>query len=359
MSDDDDTEKPYDATPRKLEEARRKGDIPRSADLTVAASYAGFVLTALVFGAASVQMLGTVLAVLLDQSDSLSRLVLQDGGRAIAAGLMGRTLLSLAPWFAAPAVLVLVALAAQQSFTVTGSKLQAKLSRISPVANFKNKFGRSGLFEFAKSFAKLVLISTVLGFFLRGRMPEILASVDLGGRGTVALMVEQCVAFFTSVLAIAVVMGIVDFLWQRLEFQRRQRMSLKEMIDENKNTEGDPHMKQQRRQRGYDIATNRMLADVPKADVVVVNPEHYAVALKWSREKGSAPVCVAKGVDEIAARIRQAAITAGVPLHRDPPTARALHATTEVGQQIDRQHYRAVAAAIRFADRMRQKGKRR
>jgi flagellar biosynthetic protein FlhB len=100
-----------------------------------------------------------------------------------------------------------------------------------------------------------------------------------------------------------------------------------------------------------------MLADVPKADVVIVNPTHFAVALKWSRRKGAAPVCVAKGVDEVAARIRAAAAEAGVPIHRDPPTARALHATVNLGEEVRPEHYRAVAAAIRFAERMRSRAR--
>ena len=124
-------------------------------------------------------------------------------------------------------------------------------------------------------------------------------------------------------------------------------------MDEAKASEGDPHVKQQRRQKGYEIAMNQMLADVPKADVVVVNPTHYAVALKWSRLPGEAPVCVAKGVDEIAAQIREVAMEAGVPIHRDPPTARAIHATVRIGEEIRPEHYQAIAAAIRFAEKMR------
>ena len=132
-------------------------------------------------------------------------------------------------------------------------------------------------------------------------------------------------------------------------------MSRKEMTDEAKEQEGDPHVKQQRRQKGYEIAMNQMLADVPDADVVVVNPTHYAVALKWDRLQGGAPICVAKGVDDIAARIRETANENNVPIHRDPPTARALYATVDIGEQILPEHYRAVAASIRFAEKMRAK----
>jgi flagellar biosynthetic protein FlhB len=117
-------------------------------------------------------------------------------------------------------------------------------------------------------------------------------------------------------------------------------------------------MRQQRRQRGYDIATNRMMNDVPKADVVIVNPRHVAVALRWDRGAGGAPVCVAKGVDEVALRIRAVAMEAGVPIRQDPPTARALHATVTIGEEIPPAHYRPVAAAIRFADAVRRRARR-
>ena len=163
--------------------------------------------------------------------------------------------------------------------------------------------------------------------------------------------------FLGIVLALSLAIGGLDYGWQRLSHTRRNRMSRQEVLDEHKSTEGDPHMKQQRRQRGMEIAMNQMLADVPKADVVIVNPTHYAVALAWDRAAGGAPVCVAKGVDEIAARIREAAARAGVPLHSDPPTARTLHASVEIGARIHPDHYRAVAAAIRFADTLRKKAK--
>ncbi len=168
-------------------------------------------------------------------------------------------------------------------------------------------------------------------------------------------MVALVADFLKIVTVIALAIGGIDLLWQRAEHLRRNRMSHKELMDEHKQLEGDPHVKQQRRQRGQEIALNKMLADVPGADVVIVNPSHYAVALKWSRKPGSAPVCVAKGVDEIAARIREIASQSGVPIHRDPPTARALHAAVPIGEEIRPEHFAAVAVAIRFADEMSRK----
>jgi flagellar biosynthetic protein FlhB len=352
---EDDSEKPYEPSQKRLEDARRKGEVPRSVDLMTSASYAGLLMTLTVFGAGSVRMLGDTLLVLLDQADTLSGLLLADGGAALAGGLIGRVGLSLVPWFAVPSALVLLCVIAQRGFTVTGSKIAPKLNRIGMLSNAKQKFGRGGLFEFAKSFTKLVVFSTILAVFLVHEVPDMVATSLLGPGPVVAMLTAVSVKFLGVVLVVSLGIGAIDFLWQRAEHVRKNRMSHKDLTDEAKQTEGDPHMKQQRRQRGYDIATNRMMADVPQADVIVVNPQHYAVALKWSRKPGSAPVCVAKGVDEVAARIREAAAGAAVPIHRDPPTARALHATVEIGQEIRAEHYQAVAAAIRFAERMRRK----
>ena len=136
-------------------------------------------------------------------------------------------------------------------------------------------------------------------------------------------------------------------------------MTHKELRDEQKQAEGDPYMKQERQARGRSIATNRMLDSVPDADVVIVNPTHYAVALQWDRSRPEAPRCVAKGVDQIAWRIRERAEEAGVPIHADAPTARALHAAVDLGEEIAPEHYAPVAAAIRFAEAMRQKARKR
>ena len=135
-------------------------------------------------------------------------------------------------------------------------------------------------------------------------------------------------------------------------------MSLRDIRQEHKEDEGDPHLKAARRQKAVDLALGSMLADVEKADVVIVNPTHYAVALEWKRGSGRAPVCLAKGVDEVAARIRERARAHKVPIWSDPPCARALHATVKIGDEIPHAQFGPVAAAIRFAEAMRQKARR-
>ncbi|SFT95486.1 EscU/YscU/HrcU family type III secretion system export apparatus switch protein [Sedimentitalea nanhaiensis] len=353
----DESEKSHEATPQKLLKAREKGEVAKSTDLSVAASYGGLLLAALAAGAESVRQLGTTLTVLLDQPESLSDLILTGPASAPVGALLNAVARSLAPWFVIPALAVLLSILAQRAFVVAPSKIQPKLSRISLISNAKNKFGRSGLFEFAKSFVKLLLYSICLGLFLKIRLPDVVALIGSSPMLVASQLARMCIEFLFLVLLIATVIGGIDAVWQHKEHLRKNMMSRKEVTDESKEAEGDPHFKQKRRQRGQEIAMNQMMAEVPNADVIVVNPTHYAVALKWSRTPGAAPICVAKGVDEIAASIRNAANLAGVPIHHDPPTARALHATVELGQEILEEQYLAVAAAIRFAERMRKRAK--
>lgn len=357
-AEDEDSDKQYEPSQKKLEDARKKGEIARSADLTTAAAYAGFLLVLLTFGPSALADLGTALSVLLGQADAISGVIFAGGGTALHGGILQEVFWGTAPLFAFPAGLAIVSVALQRGFLFTGSKVAPKLNRISPLSGVKNKFGRQGLFEFAKSSSKLLIYCVVMGFFLIGQIERIMGSMHLPPRMIVVELGRMLVALMAIVLLVALVLGAIDFLWQRAEHIRKNRMSRKEMMDELKQAEGDPFIKQQRRQRGQEIATNKMLSDVPTADVVVVNPTHYAVALKWTRASGTAPVCVAKGTDEIAARIRALAAEHAIPVHSDPPTARALHAEVDIGQEISQHHYHAVAAAIRFAEEMRLKASR-
>ncbi|MFP5478400.1 MAG: flagellar biosynthesis protein FlhB [Alphaproteobacteria bacterium] len=359
MSEEDESgDKEHDASPQKLEEARKKGDLPRSADLLGAAAQGGLLLALAAGGAWVVDRAGSAGMVMLDQADRLSALM-TTGASGPLAGLLfafvGPTLVLLL----VPACLVLAVIVVTRGLVFAPEKLTPKLSRISPISTAKHKFGPDGLMEFAKSTLKLLLVSIILYAFLSARLPQVLAAVYLSPGMSAALLGRLTIDFLLIVFLIALVLGGVDFLWQIHRHRQRHRMSRKEMLDEFKENEGDPHLKSARRQRAQEVATNRMLADVAKADVVVVNPTHYAVALRWDRSRRGAPVCVAKGVDEIAKRIRERAAENGVPIHSDPPTARALHATIEIGQEIRAEHYRAVAAAIRFADAMRKRARRR
>lgn len=354
--DPDKSDKDHEPSQKKLDDARAQGDIARSQDLLVAVSYAAFLLVCLGLGAQALLQAGTAGAVILDQVDRLA-VVFSDGARAPLGRAMTAMVLPLTPLILVPMAAVLGVLFATRGLVFAPDKLAPKWSRISPFATAGQKFGRRGLFEFFKSFVKLVLVAVLLAFFLTSRADRILASHALPSAMGMAETLRLTVEFIILVVLISAIMGGIDVLWQRFEFLRSNRMSRKDLTDEAKESEGDPYMKAARRQKGREVANSRMLADVATADVVVVNPTHYAVALKWSRKHKQAPVCVAKGVDEIAARIRERAAEAGVPLHSDPATARAMHASVEIGQEIRPEHYRAVAAAIRFAEAMRKRAR--
>jgi flagellar biosynthetic protein FlhB len=356
MSEEDTGDKEFDASQKRLDDARARGEIPKSQDLAAAASYAGFALACLLAGAAGIVAFGNAFSTVLGQAERLAPMVLR-AAPAPTAAIGWAFGLPILPLFAAPAAAVLLVLFAQGALHFAPEKIQFKLSRISPIATAAQKFGVSGLVDFGKNSLKMLVIALLLGVFLAMRSTDVLGSLYLDTATSMALLLRLFLEFLFLVLLISASFGALDYLWQRAQHAQKNRMSRKEMMDEMKESEGDPYVKQDRRQRGREIATNRMLADVPTADVVIVNPTHYAVALKWSRSKGAAPICVAKGVDDVAARIRAAAKDANVPIHSDPPTARALFATVDLGSEILPEHYRAVAAAIRFAEKMRKLAK--
>ncbi len=351
-ADEDRDARQFEPTQRRLDKAREEGEAVRSEELQAAAASVGLLVALVTGGGWAIAIAGTAGRTFLERPERLAE------GRMAEAG--AAALWMLAPplaLLAGPAVAVLAWLVASRGLVVAPSRLGLRLSRLSVLANARQKFGRAGLFDFARRVVKLVIVATVLTLYLRAGAASLLIAPELGAGPVVRLMADRVVGFLAIVTLVTAVLGVADYLWQRLEFRRRHRMTRKEVTDEMKDSEGDPHLKAGRRRRAQEIASRRMLVEVPRADVVIVNPTHYAVALRWDRAKGRAPVCVAKGMDEMAARIRRLAQEAGVPIRHDPPTARMLHAAIEVGQEIRREHYAAVAAAIRFADSLRKRAR--
>ncbi|MEM8569734.1 MAG: flagellar type III secretion system protein FlhB [Pseudomonadota bacterium] len=346
-------EKTFEPTPQRLEEARKKGDIPKSQDVTAAAVYLALLGVVTWLGGLAVERAASSLTVFVARPDEMVGLILGPGGSKLIGSILLEALWALGPFFLIPITAVVVSLVAQRAVVFAGDKIKPKLSKISPISNAKQKFGPTGLVEFLKQFVKLMAIGLTLAVFLNGDLDRMIGAARSEARITGTLMLDSLKILLGAVCVLAVVIAAIDIFWQQYDHHRKLRMSFQDIKEELKRSEGDPHMKQQRRQRAQSIATNRMLLDVPKADVIIVNPTHFAVALKWSRAKGSAPACVAKGENEIAVRIREIAETAKIPIHRDPPTARALFATVEIGAEISPDQYRAVAAAIRFADHAR------
>ncbi len=355
--DDDTTDKPFEPTPHKLQEARKKGDIPKSQDINTTAAYAGLFLALVIVSSGAMRDSASALMVLLDQPAQLAPLFFEGSSAAPMGQILKHIGAFLGILFGVPACMVIVAAIAQRSIVFAPSKIAPKLSRISPVSVAKQKFGPSGLFEFFKSFLKLVIYGTCLALFIKSELPQIMITTGLEAPIALVYLGKLFLGFLSIVIAVSAAIGGIDYMFQYFEHRRKLMMSRKELQDENKESEGDPHMKHQRMQRGRDRAMNQTLKDVETADVVITNPTHYAVALHWSRMPGEAPTCVAKGTDENALAIRERAKDHAVPIHEDPPTARALHATVEIGEEIPPELYQAVATAVRFADAMRQRMK--
>lgn len=350
MSEEND-DKPFEASEQKLQRAREKGDIARSTELNVAAMYLG---AALAFGLAASFAVKRWLSM-------TSRAVGVEGWAPDATFMTARAIGGFAGWATVglatvPAIAILICLVLQRGLVFAPQKLAPDIKRINPVSNAKQKFGISGLVNFGISLCKVTLVCIGGWLMFRALLDRLAGSAMGGGRwvGDLGLILGRVLLM---ALAISVVIGAVDMGWRWFDHRRKNRMTRKEMEDEYKENEGDPHLKAARRQKAIDMATRQMLADVAKADVIIVNPTHYAVALEWKRGSGKAPVCLAKGVDEVAARIRERAKDHKVPIWSDPPCARAIHATVDVGREIRHEHFAAVAAAIRFAEQMRQKAR--
>lgn len=346
-------EKSHEATPAKLERARKKGDMARSQDLQTASAYLGFCVVVLLSGSWAAAFLGETLMKFLSRPADLAAMFAGGSAGAISLTIFGRIGVASAALFLVPALMILVLLIAQRAVVIAPEKLTPKMSRINPVANAKQKYGPHGLFEFLKSLVKLTAIAVILGLAISFEIDRLPGYARMQGQFLPHLLWEQFWNVMTGVLVFALAVSVMDFLWQRHSHLRKMRMTHQELKDESKQAEGDPHIRASRRERGREIANNRMLHDVAGADVVITNPTHFAVALTWKRGEGTVPVCVAKGEDELARRIRIRAEQERVPIHEDPPTARSVHALVEVGQPIRPEHYKAVAAAIVFADKLR------
>ncbi|MBI1169886.1 flagellar type III secretion system protein FlhB [bacterium] len=353
---DEDGEKSHEPSQKRLEEARKRGDVPRSMDLATSAVYGGAALAISVAGTKALGGLGASAIGLIDHADRMSQAMVE-AGRAPTMGLLVAFGLPILPLFLFPLGAAVLAIALQRGFIIAPERIAPKLSRISPIKAMGQKFGREGLFNFAKNLIKLVVVCCLVAGLALQYADPLMMSPRLSAGQTGLLMTQIIRQFLFLAFLVSLIFGAIDYGWQWLQHRHRNMMTRQEVVEENRDNEGDPHMKGHRRQKGREIAMAQMLQDVAKADVILVNPTHYAVALKWRRGDRTAPICLAKGVDDIAARIREKASEAGVPIHRDPATARAIYATVEIGDPIRPEHFKSVAAAIRFAEAMRKRAK--
>lgn len=349
-SQDEAGDKPYEASPRKLEEARKKGEIARSQDTVTLGALVFFIIALMILFSNMMPNVIMMIREFVRQSIGSSDVAF---GTKTSNEVWLWIRPILATIFLLPAVLLIIGFIAAKQLLFTQSNLAMKLNRISPMANAKKKYGLSGIFGFGKTVLKFSIFSILFTTFLYASSRLFDDIAMLAPHFVLERLYAESLRWFIVATLAYVIFASIDVVWQRKEHAKKNRMSHKELKDEQKNEEGDEMVRQQRRAKAEEIATNRMLLDVPKASVVITNPTHYAVALKWTGESTGVPKCVARGKDETARRIRETAIQSGIPLFRDPPTARDLYANVKVGASIDRDHYKAVAIAISYAQRIK------
>jgi len=236
----------------------------------------------------------------------------------------------------------------QQRPMWTTEKLLPKFSKISLIAGIGRLFSAQSAAEFGKGLLKLSVVAAAVAWVVwpdRGRL-DTLMRYDL--IGLLVYIRAMSLKMFGAAIGVMGVIAAADYLFQRFEFIKKQRMTRQEVRDEMKQSDGDPMIKARVRQIRFERARKRMMAAVPHATVVIINPAHYAVALKYEHQKTPAPVCVAKGMDDIALRIRAVAEENKVPVVENVSLARALYASVEIDQPINPDHYKAVAEVIGF-----------
>lgn len=342
-SAEDRTEQPSE---KRLKEAREKGDVPRSRDLSGALVVLAGVSALLASAPSAMAHARTIYGLGLHYSrEALFSEALP--GRALHAAL-SEALALFAPVAIATVLAALAAPVMLGGLNFSAEALQPKFERLDPIAGFGKIFAMRGLVELGKALLKIVLIGFVLVLLLRHWEADLLTT----GRGDVGFGIAQGIGLLgRSALAFGVVLALIgaaDALYQRFGYTKRQRMTKQELKDESKETEGNPELKGRIRQVQHQMSRRRMMQDLPTADVVVTNPTHFAVALKYDENGFGAPRVIAKGVDVLAQQIRAVAAGHRIPLVEAPPLARALYATTELGREIPASLYVAVAQILAY-----------
>lgn len=345
-----DAERTEDPTSKRLEEAIERGDVAKSTEVNTLFILAGSTLALFAFGGfAATELTEALRAVLagayaLNEPDfSYARLI---------ETVLVKTLVAIAPVLA---VLIAAALAGnfvQHRFLWTFQPLMPQFSRVSPMAGAKRLFSKQAAIGLAKGFAKLTVVGVVMYLVAAPEFDRVMLFAGGDLLQAMSAAMTLVLRLLVGVCAVMVLVAALDWLWTYHSWYERHRMSVREIREEHKQTEGDPTVKAKLRQIRVARMRKRMMTEVPKATVVITNPTHFAVALKY--ESGmNAPLCVAKGMDVLARRIRELAREHRVPVVENPPLARALHQSVEIDEEIPAEHYKAVAEVIGYVLRLR------
>lgn len=348
--DRDPSQQTEEPTQKRLQEARDHGDVIKSPEVSAFVLLLGGAIAIAMFGASSARGLTLALRTFLEQPERMSL------DPADIMALLRHTLTMLAGLLA-PVLAVMMAAAvaghvlqARPSFSL--DKIKPSFAKLSLLSGLKRMFGLDGLSNLVKGMAKILLVGLAVWTQVwpeRNMLESVMSQTPLGVIGDMSHLL-----FKVLIAALAALAGIagLDYLLQRYRFLQRNRMSRREIKEEYRQNEGDPQIKAKIRQIRNERAKKRMIAAVPEATVIITNPTHYAVALKYESGKMAAPTCVAKGVDALALKIRAVAKEHAVPIVENPPLARALHASVEVDEAIPQEHYKAVAQVIGYVLRL-------
>lgn len=357
MADDrDDSQKTEQPTQKRLQDAEEKGDVVQSPDIAawlVLAAATGLILW---WGSATAAGLRGMVTGFLSQPHEITLDPQTAGG--LMAGLGWQLLAVLAVPFG---VLLFVGVGGhlvQHKPVFSLEKLKPEFSRLSPMKGFERLFGRAALVNFAKGLLKVAIASIAVGAVLWPAREDVLGLITMPAAALLPHVQSLTAQVLFAALAVLGFVAIADYGWQYFERLRRLRMSHQELKEEYKQSEGDPAVKARLQRIRSERSRKRMMANVPKASVIITNPTHYAVALAYETGKMQAPVCVAKGVDALALRIREVGKEHNVPIVENPPLARALYASVDVDESIKAEHYKAVAQVIGFVMRLKNKARR-
>lgn len=354
MAEDSDQEdKTEDPSLRRLEQAIERGDVARSMEVNTWFVLAGGTLALMIGGDAAARQLSGLLTAILAKAHEFptDSAALQTFSTTVGTATLAALVV--------PFVLMILAGIAgsmlQHRPLLTSEPLMPQFSRISPLEGFKRVFGKEALVQFLKGLAKLTVVSVAMGVAIwpeRDRL-ESLTSMDVAA--LLPATRDESLKLMGAVLAIYAFIAAADYLYQRITWYGRQKMTKDELKQEFKEQEGNPEIKAKLRQIRARASRKRMMAKVPQATVVVMNPTHFAVALQYERGM-AAPICVAKGVDTLALRIRAVAEENRVPVVENAPLARALYKAVDLDQEIPVEHYKAVAEVVGYVMRFRRRG---
>lgn len=347
---DSKTEEP---TGKRLDEARKEGNVPMSREMSAWFLFLGMIIVMQWFGPALGTRMRESMRVFIEKPEQIS---IEGGGLQNALmGIVSSVAFTGVGVFGVLLVLAVLGTMLQTGFYVGAGRLKMKIENLAPSKGLKKLFSMNSVSELVKSFFKLVVLGYVCYIILKPVYFQLPQLSNLGLMSGIAFLHEEAVHLVLILLLVITVIAVADLLYVRYQYFKGLRMTKQEVKDEHKQMEGDPMIKGRIRSLRIEKARRRMMAKVPNASVIITNPTHYAVALQYDGEKMAAPVLVAKGVDRLALRIREVGEENEVPVVSNPPLARALHDNVDLDEPIQPEHYRAVAEVISFVYKMKKK----